>query len=94
MKSKKSFEKDMKIAYINNYTRMVADLFFIYKKHYDITQFTFDHIMNDAKDEVRLTKEEFEIVKQNTKWYLKHYRGIEIIQENPIRIQSEKQSKT
>lgn len=83
---KKAFEKDLKIAYMTNYTKMVVDTFLAYDKHYDITQFNFNHIVNESNGEVKLFGEEVEIIKQNSKWILKKYYGIEIINDNPIEI--------
>lgn len=79
----------IKIAYMTNYTRMVVDNFLAYDKHYDITKFNFNHIVNESNGEVKLFGEEAEIIKQNSKWILKEYYGIEIINDNPIRIKKE-----
>lgn len=83
---KKAFEKDLKIAYRTNYTKMVVDTFLAYDKHYDITKLNFNHIVIESNGEVKLFGEEVEIIKQNSKWILKEYHGIEIINDNPIEI--------
>ena len=82
---KKKFMNDLKIAYVTNYIKMIIDTFLAYEKHYDITKQNFNHMVKESKDSgFILTDEEIDLVKENVKWYLRVYHGIDIVKENPI----------
>lgn len=77
-------DKKIKNAYIKNYINMIIDEFLIYKKYFNINEFNYEQIVNDAADEVALTgKEKKKLIKQS-KLILKSEYGIEIINDDPI----------
>ena len=85
MKNKEKAEKVIKITYINNYVRMVATHFLAHKYHSDLSKINFEQIVKESNDEITLTQDEMELVKETSKWYLREYYNIEITNENPIK---------
>lgn len=83
---KKGFEEEIKKSYIINQTNLIVDNFMAYYRYCDITEFYFDHIVNEASDEVVLTDKEKELLKLNVKRLLEDGYDIEIISDNPIKI--------
>ena len=84
---KKVYLDEMKVAYMVNITMMIVESFLIRAKHYDLKELNYDHIVKEAKETgFILTNEEVALIKSTSKWYLKTYRNIEIINDNPIKI--------
>ena len=86
MKNIDKFDNDIKISYMLHFTNMIVDQFLIYDKHLNINDFSYNHIVKGASEQVYLSDKEKELAIKNSKFFLRQKYGIEIISDNPITI--------
>ena len=85
--NKKQFRKDLREAYMLNYTRLSVYLFLIYQKHYDINDFRFEHIVNESINTgYNISDNDFKTIYDSSKEILRSVYDIELTNDNPIRI--------
>ena len=65
---------------------MIVDEFLLYDQYLDVNQFSYAHIVRGANEEMCLTEEERQEVIQRSKKILKDKHGIELVQDDPIRV--------
>lgn len=83
----KKFEKEIKVAYMMNYTKLIVYLFLAYEKHCKISTMKFHHIVNEALNSgYILDDNDLKLVVDESKKILRTTYGIEILAENPIEI--------
>jgi len=75
---------DMKKVYMEDLSYMIANQFLVYKKHLDISDFNYIHIVKSASDQMYLSKAELGKVEKESKKILKEHHGIIVIKDNPI----------
>ena len=87
MSKRKAFNKDIKVTYMMNYVKLAVALFLTYNKHYDITKMKFNHILNESMNTgMILDEDDMKIMIKHVKELLYTQHGIEIINDNPIKI--------